>query len=106
MEKCYCCELCITRRWVVLKNKNSKLSSTRGNLFSCVWQVRIDSSSTRRPMEDDLEMTSDRENRGDLDGIDPGPRTQPLEAKSVPFQLAQFMDQIAGQLDILTQVNS
>lgn len=59
-------------------------------------------------MEDDLEMTSDRENRGDLDldGIDPGPRTQPLEAKSVPFQLAQFMDQIAGQLDILTQVNS
>lgn len=61
-------------------------------------------------MDDDTDMTSDREcqDSGDfpaaMAGNNSRPRTQPLEAKSVPPALSKFMEQIAGQLDILTQV--
>ena len=76
------------------------------------WQVRAEPLTTSKSMDMDMEMTSDREqvDSGDYPAISIGddarPRTQPLEAKSVPPALTKFMEQIAGQLDILTQVSS
>ncbi|KAK7499536.1 hypothetical protein BaRGS_00009188 [Batillaria attramentaria] len=72
-------------------------------------QVRIDPVPPCKTRQvDEMEVTSDRELR-DQDvavAFDPRPRTQPLEAKAVPSQLGRFMEQIAGQLDILTQTVS
>lgn len=69
-------------------------------------QVRIDPVATFRS-DEDTDMNSDREGRDRHTStlIDSKPRTHPLEAKSLPPQLVQFMEQIAGQLDILTQVS-
>ncbi|KAK6175403.1 hypothetical protein SNE40_013874 [Patella caerulea] len=44
--------------------------------------------------------------RTDREDYDTQSITQPLEAKSLPPQLTQFMETIAGQLDILTQTVS
>ncbi|XP_076447302.1 uncharacterized protein LOC143284496 isoform X1 [Babylonia areolata] len=75
-------------------------------------QVRPDSEPPSRSLDMDAEMV-DKEclgSSGDypttIAGEDPRPRTQPLEAKAVPPALNKFMEQIAGQLDILTQTVS
>ena len=81
-------------------------------MYLTLLQVQIDPTPPSRPMDVDTDMTSDREcpDSGDFPtatvGNDTRPRTQPLEAKSVPPALSKFMEQIAGQLDILTQVRA
>ena len=62
-----------------------------------------------RSSEEDTEMISDRETEPAYQGVasvamTSQPRTQALEEKMFPPAMTKFMEQIAGQLDILTQV--